>query len=59
MTESKKTWVEPELIVLVRNRSEEAVLTVCKNSSSFGDVGNSAGACSTLACNYCDLYTSS
>ncbi len=26
----KKTWVMPELIVLVRTNSEEAVLTNCK-----------------------------
>ena len=32
MTESKKAWVEPELIALVRNKSEEAVLAGCKES---------------------------
>jgi len=31
MTESKKAWVEPELIVLVRSKAEEAVLAACKN----------------------------
>ena len=30
MTERKKPWIEPELIVLVRNRPEEAVLGGCK-----------------------------
>ena len=30
MTESKKVWVEPELIVLVRNKAEETVLIICK-----------------------------
>jgi len=30
MTESKKEWVEPELIILVRNQSEESVLAACK-----------------------------
>ena len=33
MTESKKVWVEPELIVLVRSNSEEAVLESCKGDS--------------------------
>ena len=33
MTESKKKWVKPELIVLVRNNPAEAVLGSCK----FGD----------------------
>jgi hypothetical protein len=26
-----KIWSKPEMIVLVRNRPEEAVLTICKN----------------------------
>ena len=26
----KKTWIEPELIVLVRSKPEEAVLSTCK-----------------------------
>ena len=38
MTESKKAWVEPELLVPVRNKSEEAVLFLCKFS---GDVNPS------------------
>ena len=29
MTLSKKAWVEPELIDLVRNKPEEAVLVGC------------------------------
>jgi hypothetical protein len=48
MTESKKAWVTPELIVLVRNNPEEAVLVACK----WDIVGNPAsgrGTCSTLA----------
>jgi hypothetical protein len=36
MTESKKAWVEPELIVLVRSKPEEAVLTACKLQYSGG-----------------------
>jgi hypothetical protein len=38
MTESKKAWVEPELIVLVRSKPEEAVLGTCKGGSSEGPV---------------------
>ena len=37
MTESKKVWVEPELIVLVRSKPEEAVLISCK--ASWGVIG--------------------
>ncbi len=35
MTEQalKKEWTEPELIVLVRNKPEEAVLEFCKTAS--------------------------
>ena len=32
MTESKKKWRKPELVVLMRSRSEEAVLVACKGS---------------------------
>jgi len=42
MTESKKAWVTPELIVLVRSNPEEAVLSACK--IAHGDSG-------ALACN--------
>ncbi len=31
---TKKNWIVPELIVLVRNKPEEAVLTSCKNYGS-------------------------
>jgi len=37
MTESKKEWVEPELIVLVRSKPEEAVLSGCKQPQNTGD----------------------
>ncbi len=30
MTDKKKTWTEPELIVIVRGKPEEAILAVCK-----------------------------
>jgi hypothetical protein len=39
MTESKKAWVTPELIVLVRSKPEEAVLGPCKGGSDSGTVG--------------------
>ncbi len=35
MTESKKAWVR-QLIVLVRNKPEEAVLSACKSSFAAG-----------------------
>jgi len=32
-----KQWQKPQLIVLVRNRPEEAILTFCKGDSSGTD----------------------
>jgi len=40
MTESKKAWVEPELIVLVRSKPEEAVLGTCKGVAYTGPTGD-------------------
>ena len=61
MTESKKVWVEPELIVLVRHNPEEAVLANCKHGVGVGGGGpvtEGYGAiCSTsLSCGQCDNF---
>ena len=32
-----KTWQKPQLIVLVRNRPEEAILAACKSNSTGTD----------------------
>jgi hypothetical protein len=53
---NKKAWKTPELIILARNRPEEAVLAICKdvgvtasiptnNSQGCGD--NTPGNCGT------------
>ena len=34
MTVEKRTWQRPELVVLVRSRPEEAVLTACKTTGT-------------------------
>jgi hypothetical protein len=53
MTESKKAWVTPELIVLVRSKPEEAVLGVCKNQF-VGDPGATDNSCAISSCSdYC------
>ena len=44
MTESKKEWVTPELIVLTRSKPEEVVLSACKSSGVHGAGGNQ-GSC--------------
>ena len=62
MTDSKKMWAKPELIVLVRNNPLEAVLGACKDASGtwigenvqalacLGDVtGNCATGCQQLS----------
>ena len=36
---AKKSWSEPELIVLVRGKPEEEVLGVCKDGSGNGPSG--------------------
>jgi hypothetical protein len=33
MSQSKKAWAEPKLIVLVRSEPEEAVLALCKGEN--------------------------
>ena len=49
----KKAWQKPELIVLVRSKPEESVLTFCKNANAAGPLNkkkcNRAGGCSVLA----------
>jgi hypothetical protein len=55
MTESKKTWIEPELIVLTRSKPEEAVLGGCKGGISEGP-SNDSGIC-MLDCAFCSEYT--
>ena len=58
MTKSKKEWVTPELIVLVRSKPEEMVLAACKKAvASTGPItGKSAcytkvtGKCATAQC---------
>jgi hypothetical protein len=60
--QEKKEWQNPELIVLVRGRPEEAVLTPCKSSSVAGGSGDEASGCNFYegACGACyDVYLQS
>jgi hypothetical protein len=45
MTESKKEWRKPELIVIVRSKPEEAVLCGCKDSKGKSGAINSQKTC--------------
>jgi hypothetical protein len=49
----KKEWYEPELIVLVRSKPEEAVLSVCKAYTSPSGPANNAAMCAQVACEDC------
>jgi len=56
MTENKKEWVTPELIVLVRSNPEEAVLSGCKDSglsglhnTYFNCLETCIGACTSIS----------
>jgi hypothetical protein len=58
----KKEWSEPELIVLVRRKPEEAVLTGCKVTSMGGGNNDVFGGClytitegGPADCGYCNV----
>jgi hypothetical protein len=61
MNGEKKKWEKPELVVLLRSRPEEAVLTACKNIPS--QIGGSTfnGGCQTWTgiCQTCYALASS
>ena len=61
MTESKKVWVEPELIVLVRHQPEEAVLTACKQEYvGVGGSGDAVDCCRVdYFCGICTTHSAS
>jgi hypothetical protein len=54
-TTEKKQWTKPELIVLVRNKSEEAVLSQCKGYEAWGPGGQWYCGCPTPGseCSFC------
>jgi len=59
MTESKKKWRKPELVVLMRSRSEEAVLEACKGGVISG-IWSWEAHCSHKTCpSACDSLASS
>ncbi len=63
MCADKKLWTDPALVVLVRNRPEEAVLSGCKTETSRGGVDSIDNACTTyeyFACyELCQVFVSS
>jgi hypothetical protein len=53
----KKSWIKPELIVLVRNKPEEAVLALCKGGEGIVSNAGIFDACSRNV-GYCNILCS-
>jgi hypothetical protein len=50
MTDGRRPWLKPELIVLVRNRPEEAVLAACKGGNANGPISQTEPGPFNQAC---------
>jgi hypothetical protein len=57
MTESKKEWQKPELIVLVRSKPEEAVLAGCKGHSIGGGTSDTNTVNTLCSSQYAGCWT--
>jgi hypothetical protein len=57
-SQTKRPWSKPELIVLVRGRPEEAVLSACKVFPSSGPFETN-GSCTTYADGQCNISCNS
>ena len=53
MSLMKGQWVRPSLVVVVRGRSEEAVLAACKNWPAQGKGNVNITACGIADCTMC------
>ncbi len=58
MTEGRKAWITPELIVLVRSKPEEAVLGACKGNPSLSGPNQTATDCQIMPSGVCFLCNS-
>jgi len=56
--QQKKQWHTPELIILVRSKPEEAVLTCCKNFGMSNEGAYNLG-CYVNACVECSAQVAS
>lgn len=56
---TKKTWQKPKLIILVRGRPEEMVLSACKTSTSSGAAGSKNVGCTRAPCRNCNAMVPS
>ena len=51
---TRRAWSKPELIVLVRSKAEEAVLSTCKSQSAAAHVSDSVDGCDTGTAGECN-----
>ncbi len=54
--ENMKKWEAPELIVLIRRKSEESVLLVCKNFDVSGEVSTYRSCVEEGYCGICEGF---
>jgi len=62
MMESKKGWMEPELIVLVRSKPEEVIFSTCNGSSGTQGLSWRNDGCvgfTTPNCSICEAIAAS
>jgi hypothetical protein len=54
MIKNEKVWLTPELVILVRSKPEEVILTVCKGDGNIFSSASANDGCwlnSTESCN--------
>jgi hypothetical protein len=64
--EMKKSWEKPKLIILMRSKPEEQVLTICKTTSSAAMPSSEFEGCSQIVerapmalCSDCSSWSAS
>jgi len=56
----RKKWTIPQLVVLVRGKPDEAILTACKGLNKTGPYSfQNSPCCATGSCNTCNPYLDS
>jgi hypothetical protein len=59
MTKSEKIWLTPELVILVRSKPEETVLTVYKGDGTISSAESSFNECLVNEIDLCREITTS
>jgi hypothetical protein len=58
MDKKKKKWSRPKLIILIREKPEERVLTTCKQLAGGNSSGNGINCCYSSPCSQCMSFGS-